>query len=85
MDSYVVSNLLVLHILLQRIPLYACHFTAVQGYLKVEEVGQGQVHLQFYRYFQIALPPLSMGALVLLWACPQTVLATECVILISIM
>ena len=26
--------------------------------LKVEEVGQGQVHLQFYRYFQIALPPL---------------------------
>ena len=58
MDSYVVSNLLPLHTLLQRIPLYACHFTGGQGYLKVEEVGQGQVHLQFYRYFQSALPPL---------------------------
>lgn len=77
MDSYVVSSLLLLPTQLQRSPLYACHFTAAQGYLKVEEVGQGQVRLQCYRYFQIALPPLSMGAPVLLSACPQTILANS--------
>lgn len=66
-------------------PLVCLSFHSCTGHFKVEEVGQGQVPLQFYRYFQVALPPLSMGALVLLWACPQTELATGCVILISIM